>query len=139
MSDNPSVMEFTVDLNDQEEPQVLPDGEYPTEIVEASFKVSQNSGNTYLALRLHITPDAYPADFQDGDPDGTDLNYNRIVVKPETAQTRWRLKKFLSTVGAPIGRTLDPSVLIGLGCTVRLEQSEYDGEKRAEAKKVVSG
>lgn len=138
MSDAPSIMEFSVDLNEQAEPEVLPTGDYPAEIVEAGFRVSQTSGNTYLSLRMRISPDSYPADFTEGDPDGTEITYNRLVVVPDKAQNRWRLKKFLEAVGAPIGRTLDPAALVGLTCTLHVEQGEYDGEKRLEARKVLA-
>lgn len=134
----PSIMEFSIDLNEQDEPELLPTGDYPCEIVEASFKVSQTSGNTYLSLRLKIHPENYPPDFTEGDMDGTDVTYNRLVVKPETSQTRWRMKKFLETVGAKVSRSLDPGDLVGLTCTLHVEQSEYDGEKQLQARKILA-
>lgn len=134
----PSIMEFSIDLNEQDEPEVLPTGDYPSEIVEASFKISQTSGNTYLSLRLRISPDSYPPDFTEGDPDGTDVTYNRLVVQPDNAQNRYRMKKFLQTVGAKVGRSLDPADLIGLSCTLHVEQGEYDGEKQLQARKILA-
>jgi hypothetical protein len=134
----PSIIEFTRDLDEQGEPELLPTGDYPCEIAEASFRVSSTTGNTYLALRLRISPDQYPPDFTEGDPEGVDVNYNRLVVLPETAQNRWRLKRFLNTVGAKAGKALDPSELIGLTCTLHVEQGEYDGEKQLQARKILA-
>lgn len=134
----PSIIEFTRDLNEQDEPDLLPTGDYSAEIVEASFRISNSTGNTYLALKLRISPDSYPPDFTDGDPDGTDVNYNRIIIQPETSQTRWRLKKFLVNIGAKPGKSLDPSELIGLSCTLHVEQGEFDGEKQLQARKVLA-
>lgn len=134
----PSIIEFTRDLDEQGEPELLPTGDYPAEIAEASFKVSNTSGNTYLALRLRIAPDQYPPDFTEGDPDGVDVSYNRLVVLPETAQNRWRLKKFLNMIGAKASKALDPAELVGLTCSVHVEQSEYDGEKQLQARKLFS-
>jgi hypothetical protein len=137
-SQAPSIIEFTRDLDDQQEPELLPTGDYPSEIAEASFKISNTSGNTYLALRLRISPDQYPPDFVEGEPDGTDVMYNRLVVLPETAQSRWRLKKFLNAIGAKPGKSLDPSELIGLTCTLHVEQNEYEGEKQLQARKILA-
>jgi hypothetical protein len=134
----PSIIEFTKDLDEQQEPELLPAGDYPCEIAEASFKVSTTSGNTYLALRMRISPDQYPPDFVEGEPDGTDVSYNRIVVLPETAQNRWRLKKFLNAIGAKASRSLDPAELIGLTCTLHVEQGEYEGEKQLRAQKILA-
>jgi hypothetical protein len=132
-----TIMEFAVDLAEQTEPELLPTGDYPFEIAEATFKDSQNTGNTYLALVMRISPDAYPADFTEGDPDGTTVTYNRLVVKPDKGQNRWRVRKFLEAVGAKLGRTLDPAELIGLTGTLHVEQDEYDGEKRLQVRKVL--
>jgi hypothetical protein len=134
----PSIIEFSRDLDEQGEPELLPTGDYPCEIAEASFKISNTSGNTYLALRLRISPDSYPPDFTEGEPDGTDVTYNRLVVQPESAQNRWRLKKFLQTIGAKAGKSLDPSELIGLTCTLHVEQNEYEGEKQLQARKILA-
>lgn len=134
----PSIIEFSRDLDEQMEPELLPTGDYPAEIAEASFKISNSSGNTYLALRMRISPDQYPPDFTEGEPDGTDVSYNRLVVLPESAQNRWRLKRFLQTIGAKPSKSLDPAELIGLTCTLHVEQGEYDGEKQIQARKILS-
>lgn len=134
----PSIIEFSRDLNEQEEPAILPAGDYPAEIVEALLRISNTSGNTYLSLKLRIQPDAYPPDFTDGDPDGTEVTYNRLVVLPETSQVRWRLKKFMQSVGAKMGKTLDPAELIGLSCTLHVEENEYEGEKQLQARKILA-
>lgn len=134
----PSIMEFSMDLNDQTEPEVLPTGDYPAEVVEAALRVSNTTGNTYLGLKFRIAPEAFPVDFTDGDVDGVDVNYNRLVVAPETAQNRWRLKKGLNSLGAKVGKTLDPQELIGLSCTLHVEQGEYEGEKQLQVRKLLS-
>jgi hypothetical protein len=134
----PSIIEFTTDLSDQNEPELLPSGDYPSEIVESVFRISNTTGNTYLSLRLRISPDGYPADFTEGEPDGTDVMYNRLVILPETGQNRWRLKKFLQAIGAKPSKSLDPAELIGLTCTLHVEQSEWEGEKQLQARKIIA-
>ena len=138
MSEAISVMEFAEDLNNQEAPPPLPAQEYPAEIVSAAFKVSANSGNTYLALNFKISADHYPADFEGGNPEGETLGYNRLVVLPETPGRRYAIRKFLESVGAKVGKSLDPNDLMGLSATVGVTHQDYEGEKRAQIAKVTS-
>ncbi len=133
----PSIIEFSVDLNEQEAPDPLPVGEYPAEITKAEFKQSATSGNTYTAITFRVSPDAYPADFTDGDDDGISLTYNRLVVE-DNPQSRWRIKRFLQAVGAKLGRSFDPNDLIGLNGTIEIEHRDFEGEKQASIKRVVA-
>ena len=133
----PSIIEFQDDLSAQERPEPLPEGEYPSEIIGAALRVSQTSGNTYLALQCRVSPDAYPADWEAGDPDGITLTYNRLVVLPQTPTNRWRLRKAMEAMGGPTGKTLDPTDLLGLTPTIVVAHSEYEGEQRAEVRKIV--
>lgn len=133
-----SIIEFTDDLANAEAPEPIPAGTYTAEIVKAEAKVSQTSGNTYASVTFRINADDYPADFANGDPDGTSLSYNRLLLE-NTIQARYRLKKFCESVGAPMGRTVDLNDWLGLTATVEVAQTVYEGEKRAEIKRVVAG
>lgn len=135
MSDNASMITFATNLADQEEPVPLPQGNYAGEITAASQKVSAASGNPYISLSVMIPADQYPADYADGDPDGTILSYNRFMLT-DTQTSRWRLKKFLESVGIVPGKTLDLTDLLGRGVTVTVGTNEFEGEKRAEIKKI---
>lgn len=127
-----SIIEYTNDIASQEAPPTLPEGEYPAEIVGAEPKVSNTSGNQYLALSLTISPDDYPADFVDGDPDGTKLSYNRLLLE-DNPRARWRLRQFFEKIGmAPPGRQFDTSVLMGIRVNVRIKHDTYESEKRAQ-------
>lgn len=130
-------MEFSSDLNDAEAPSPLPVGSYPAEIIGAAFKVSQTSGNTYVAIQFKISPEDYPADYIDGDPDGTTLTYNRLIME-DTKLAKYRVKMFLQAVGGKLGRSFDPTDVLGLTGSVLVAHSEYEGEMRAEIKKVVA-
>lgn len=131
-----SIMEFSVDLQEQEAPPPLPVGQYPAEIISATSKVSQTSGNTYAAIQFRINSDDYPADYVDGDPDGTVLNFNRVVLE-DSPQARYRIRKFLEAVGGRLGRSLDLSDLLGLTGVVEIVHDEFEGEKRAQIKRVI--
>jgi hypothetical protein len=133
-----SIMEFSQDLSTQEAPPPLPASTYPAEIISAAFKTSATSGNTYCAIQFRISADEYPADFTDGDPDGTVLTYNRLVIA-DAPRERYRLRKFIEAVGGKLGRSFDPSDILGLTGNIEVVQSEYEGETRAEIKRVVAG
>jgi len=130
-----SIIEFQTSLADAEKPIPLPAGEYTAEIRNAEVKMSA-AGNQYLALQCYISPDEYPADFADGDPDGTVLTFNRLVISNKP-QDRWRMRRFLETVGLKLGSTLDTNELIGLGVKVRTAVGSFEGEDRAEIKSLV--
>lgn len=137
MPDGVSIMEFSQDLSTQEAPPPLPAGTYPAEIISAAFKVSATSGNTYCAIQFKISPDSYPADFTEGDPDGTTLSYNRLVME-DSPQARWRLRKFLEAVGGRLGKSFDPSDILGLAGNIEVANETFEGEPRAQIKRVVA-
>jgi hypothetical protein len=132
-----SMIEYAVDVNDATAPVPLPVGEYPAEIVSAKAAVS-GKGNKYAEVGFRISADAYPADFTDGDPDGTTLVYRRLSLE-DSVQGRWRMKKFVAAIGAKGGRQIDLNDWVGLSATVAVSHEEYEGEKRAGINKVVGG
>lgn len=136
MSDN-SILEFSEDLSTAEAPVPLPAGDYTAEIRAAEKKTSATTGNEYGSVTFFIAPEQYPADYTDGDPDGTTLTYNRVSVKDTTAG-RYRLRKFCEAIGAKLGKKLDMNEWVGLTATVTVKNSEYEGEPRAEIDRVVA-
>lgn len=137
MSETTSLMEFSSDLNTAEAPDPIPVGEYPATIVKAEIKLSKEKGNRYLALTFRIEPEAYPADFVDGNPEGETLSYNRLVLQ-DTPQGRYRARKFNESVGAPNGTRIDPNDYMGLTATVGIVHDTWEGEKRAQIAKVLA-
>ena len=132
-----SIIEFSSSIADAEAPVPIPAGEYPAEIRSAEPATSEK-GNRYAKISLYISPDSYPADFTDGDPDGTQLTYNRLSLNDD-ARSRYRLRKFLETVGLTPGQSVDLNDWMGLAVTVRIKHGEWEGEKRAEVERIVSG
>lgn len=133
-----NILEFSSNVSEAEAPAPLPAGTYPAEIVSAESKVSNASGNRYLAIRFRISPDHYPADFTEGDDDGVILSYNRLLVE-DTAQARYRLRRFGDALGITIGTQFDVNSLVGLVANVAVTNSEYEGEPRAEISGIVAG
>ena len=132
-----SIMEFSVDLADQEAPPPLPVGQYPAEVMGAVRKTSQTSGNDYAAVSFKISADQYPADFTEGEPDGTTLTYNRVVLE-DSARARYRVRKFCEAIVAPLGRSVDLNDWLGMTATVEVVHETYEGEERAVIKSVVA-
>lgn len=135
MSDDkiPSVMEYSSDVTDAQPPAPLPEGRYVGDIVEVEVKVSQK-GNHYVAVGFLITPDQYPVDFTEGNPDGTKLYYNRVQVSDD-ARGRFQMRKFCETIDAPMGRRIDVNDWMGKRAYLHVKNSEYEGMPRAEIAK----
>lgn len=130
-----SIIEYSVDLNEQNAPEPLPARDYPAEIRAAERKVSKTSGNEYPAIKFFIAPENYPADFTEGNPNGEVLDYNRLSLA-DTPQARYRMRKFLEAIGGPLGKSLDLNALVGLTATVTIDHEEFEGVKRAVITKV---
>lgn len=132
-----SLIEYSVDLEQQTEPLPLPVNTYPAHVETAEAKVSKDGGSEYLALGLRIPSDAYPADYTDGDPDGTLLFFNRTPIA-DTPRGRWLMKRLRSVMGLPSGgRTIDPYDFVGLTVNIAVEHNEWEGEKRAQVARII--
>jgi hypothetical protein len=140
MADNngmPSVIEFEEDISQQEAPVPLPVGDYPAEIRGATQKIGNTSGKPYAAVQFFISSDAYPADFTEGEPDGTILGYNMVSLA-DTPNARFRLKRFLEAIGAPAGKKIDLNDWVGRTATVSIQHGQFEGVPKAEIAKVTA-
>jgi hypothetical protein len=132
-----SILEFSQDLSDAVAPAPLPVGPYPAEIIGAVSRTSSTSGNQYASITFRINADSYPADYTDGDPDGTVLAYNRLLME-DTPQARWRWRQFMERIGGPLSRSIDLNTLIGLHASVEISHQEYEGEQRAQIARILA-
>lgn len=132
----PSVIEFDEDISQAEAPVPLPVGDYTAEVRGATQKMSQN-GNPYAAVQFFIPADQYPADYTEGEPDGTLLTYNRVSLN-NTPASRHRLRKFGEAIGAPLGKKIDLNEWVGRTATVSIQHDTYEGETRAAIGKVTA-
>lgn len=130
MSEN-TILEFQDDIGNVEAPLPLPIGQYPCEIIGAELKDSKSGDSRYVSVQVRVHADAYPADFADGDPDGTVLMYNRLMYD-NTKRNMHRIRRFCEAVGAKTGRSLDLTTWVGLTATIAIKHSEWEGEARAE-------
>jgi len=135
MSDQVSIIEYVEDLSDATEPQPLPANDYPAEVRGAEIKTSPKTNNRYVEVTFFISPDDYPADYTDGNPDGTTMTFGRL--SPESNQrARWGMKKFCEAIGVPLSNKVDINDFIGKTAIVEVVNGMYDGSPTANIKKV---
>jgi hypothetical protein len=75
-----SILSFSEDITNATPPAPLPPGPYPAEIIGAQKRTSATTGKEYAQIMFRINAESYPADYTEGDPDGTTLSYNRLQV-----------------------------------------------------------
>lgn len=130
MSDElPTIVEFSSDLSKAEAPEPLPAGQYSGVIRGAEVKMSQR-GTKYGAVAFHISPEQYPADYTDGNPDGMTLVYRRVGLE-DNPQARYGTRRFIEAIGAPLGKKIDVSEWVGMEATLEIKHEEYEGVNRA--------
>ncbi len=125
----PSIVTFSVDLSTQQPPEPLPVGEYRGVIRSSTVKNSQK-GTRYAETAFHISSDQYPADYKDGNPDGTTLMYRRVSLE-DTPNARYGTRRFIEAIGAPLGKKIDVSEWGGREAAVEVIHETYEGVERA--------
>lgn len=130
-----SVVEFDSDISTAEKPKPLPAGVYKATIVGAEVKMSK-AGNRYASVTMKVSAEDYPADYVEGNKEGTSLRYNRLVLE-NTAPAKYALRKFCQTVGLPMSTRIDVNEWIGSTCKIEVANSLYEGEPRAEIARLV--
>ena len=129
-----SIIEYAEDLSAAEAPVPLPAQDYVATIRSAEQKTSA-AGNEYINVTFYIDPDQYPVDFTEGNPDGETLTFGRISPANET-RARWGMRKFVEAIGAKPGKKIDLNDWIGLSASVTVVHDTWEGETRAQIKKV---
>jgi hypothetical protein len=132
-----SIIRFSQDIATAEAPPPLPARTYRAEVIGAFIRPAQSSGVNYLNLQFRIPAEEYPADYPDGDPDGTVLYYNRLrATDTPTDRHRWRV--LMEKIGGPLGMEVDCNALIGLWGNVEVVHQMYEGENRASIARILS-
>jgi hypothetical protein len=114
-SDQPdSIMEYSIDLNDQERPPVLPVGDYLAEIKGVEKKFGKDSGRPYLNVKWQITADNQPADFVEALGTNAPVTVFQMVFGCEdNPQSRYNMKQFCKAIGAPMSNRIDAKEFLG--------------------------
>ena len=129
-----SIVEFSVDLKNQDAPEPLPSGKYTGVIRNAEIKESQR-GTRYAAVSFHISADQCPADYKDGSDDGLTLIYRRVGLE-DNPQARYGTKRFIEAIGAPLSKSIDVSEWVGMEAALEVEHDTYEGVTRAVVNRV---
>jgi hypothetical protein len=129
-----SIVEFSVDLNKQDQPEPLPSGEYRGVIRGARVRESQR-GTRYAEVAFYIDPEQYPADYDDGNPDGMTLMYRRASME-DNPNSRFGLKRFIEAIGAPLSKKINVSEWIGQEAALEIGHEPWEGVNRAVIQRV---
>jgi len=130
----PSIVEFSVDIGKQNEPEPLPSGDYTGVIRAAIQKLSQRD-TKYAEVAFHIDADQYPADYTEGNPDGLTLYYRRVSLE-DNPMARYRARQFCESLGAPTGKKVDLSEWVGMEAIVEVTNEPWEGSLRANINRV---
>ena len=130
-----SMLEFDVNLAEVEAPKPLPAGIYDAVVQTAEIVVSK-SEKDMIKVTFNISADQYPADYTDGNPNGTVLTH--FVMADRSVRSMFALKRFLLALGAPLSNSIDPSTLIGLPAKVEVRNELWEGMETARIARLVA-
>ncbi len=131
----PSVFTYDEDVSQAEAPPPLPVGAYIAEVTSSILKNSAK-GNLNLVLGFKIDADQYPADFKDGNPDGTTLTHYTSVANDQPS--KFRMKNFTEALGITVRKDLDVASFMGARARVNIVHELWDGLMRPKIKSVES-
>lgn len=125
-----SVFEFADDISKAEAPPPLPPRSYIGTVTGAIARVS-NKGGKYAQVEFTIAPDQFPPDFAAIQSDAVKLYYRRVGLD-DSARTRYNIRKFCEALRVPVSKRFDLNDCIGKSASLKVTETEYMGEKRAE-------
>lgn len=129
-SNDSTIVELDMNLEDMEDFELLPDGNYPAVITLAEMRTSPK-GNDYYYVTFKIDADDYPADYAvENAPEGINLTYAR-VQKPTPTNRRsiTAVKKFMAALGLSLKTsTINPGDWEGKKASLKVGHQEYNGE-----------
>lgn len=137
MSDVASIIEYDDDLSNAEAPVPIPPGDYAALIRGAERKKAKSGDKEYANVTFYISSEQYPADYTEGDADGTILSYGmgRLSTAGD-AKSRWNMKRFCENIGSELGRILDLNAWLDKSAIVTVVNEEYEGQMQAKISKV---
>lgn len=130
-----SIMEFDTNLAEVEKPPELPAGAYTGECQEVTIQTS-GKGNQYFAIKFVVPPSEIPPDIAEHYDEGAVLFWNRQVVPTgKDRRALFNLRKLHEAMGLDTNASsVDPNDWMGCKVKLRVQQTKYQGEMRAEVK-----
>ena len=127
----PSVISFSENIADAQPPKPIPTGTYRASVKMSAVGPSKSSGRRTLTLTLHVTPDQYPADYTDGNPDGTILMH--YVSVEDTPQGRFNTRRICEVFDVPmVGKDINAMDFMNRECYAKVMHEPYEGAMQAK-------
>lgn len=134
-NDNLDILELDQNLEDIEEPDLLPQGWYVGEIQGVEIKENQKGTGRYYAIQFTIPTDNFPANYDvENWPEGCQLYYNLVRV-PRAGDRRsyTGVKKLMQSLGLPLSTNrIEPSTWVGRQAKLKVIHSEFQGITREQ-------
>jgi hypothetical protein len=130
MSDKSTILELDMDLDQVEDFQPLPDGEYPASVTQAEMRTS-DKGNDYYYMIFQIHPNDFPADYApENAPEGMNLVYARVQrPDPKNRRSITGVKNLMRALGISLKTsTINPGDWEGKKAKLRVKKQEWNGE-----------
>lgn len=130
MTEKNGILELDMNLEDYDDFEPLPNGEYPATVTLAEMRTS-DKGNDYYYLTFQVHPDDFPVDYAvENAPEGLNLVYAR-VQKPDPRNRRsiTGVKNLLRALGMPLkSSVVNPGEWEGKKAKLLLGKQEWNGE-----------
>lgn len=131
-----SIIEFDEDLSNVEAPKPLPSGVYDAIIQTAEVVKSKDQTKDMIKVTFNISADQYPADYVDGNPNGTTLSM--YLMCDNSPRSKFVMKRFILAIGAPLSNRIDVTTFIGLPAKVEVATQLWQGMETARIARVVA-
>ena len=131
-----SIIDYTDDLSQAEAPAALPPSDYPAQITQATVGISQTSGKQRVEVQFTIKPEDFPADYADAESYADGKVVRHYVGAEADRAAKFRMRKFLEAIGAPLGNSINVNDWIGKTAIVTISNDEFEGVPQERVRKV---
>lgn len=134
-----SIIEYSINLQDQERPPILPIGEYAAEVVGFEKKISQTSGRPYFNVKVSVSADNQPADFVEALGTQGPINMFAIVMgAADNQQDRFTMRLFCEALRVPLSDKFLPTDFLNKECRVQVRHGKHlDGSPKPEVARII--
>lgn len=123
--DMESILEYSIDLNDQEKPPILPIGDYLAEITGIEKKYGKDSGRPYLNVKWSISTDNQPADFVESLGTGQSVSlFSMVFGCEDNPVSRYNMKLFCKAIGQPMSNRMNPKEFLGRAAKITVKHGK---------------
>lgn len=133
-----SLIEYSINLEDQERPPVLPIGEYIGEIVGVELKYGKESGRPYFNVKFTIPPDNQPADFVEALGNQAPVSlFSMVFGAEDNPVSRFNMKQFCEAARVPLSSRFVASDFLNKEVRIQVKHGQdLSGNPRPEVQRV---